>query len=201
MTPASGWERFSTALISDCMDRFGTLSPEVRLLSGRRLAGPAFPVEIMEGESGTLHRAVLRAPAGSVLVVEGQGLRTRAVWGEILTAAALGRGIAGLVLNGMVRDLEAIRERDFPLFAIGTSPAGPHKGWDGRIGDPVACAGVVVHAGDVVVGDRDGVVIVPQSHAPEIEKLVTDRMQLEEEWLARVDKGESTLEVLGIGEE
>ncbi len=170
----------------------------VRSLTGYPVQGPAFPVEITAGENATLHRAVYAAPAGSILVVDGHGHVDRAVWGEVLTVAAQQRGIGGLVLDGAVRDLHAMRERAFPVFAVGTSPAGPHKHPPGRIGVLISCGGVAVAPGDLVVGDADGVAVVP---AADVERVLADarvRASREQEWIAALESGATTLELLGL---
>jgi 4-hydroxy-4-methyl-2-oxoglutarate aldolase len=192
------WEGLSTSLVSDCLGRLQAMAGEIRRLAGSRVAGPAFPVEVVAGESGTLHRALLVAPPGSVLVVAAGGYTGRAVWGEILTVAALQRGLRGLVLDGVVRDLDAIAAHGFPVFARGTCPAGPHKSPPGRSGEPVACGGVVVAPGDVVLGDGDGVVVVPAAAAEEVHARARERLGQEQEWLRRLRGGETTVEILGL---
>lgn len=196
----SRWDDVSTPLISDSLGRFGALDPSIRRLSGGRLVGPAFPVETMEGDSRTLHHAVDRAPEGAVLVVDAKGVHSRAVWGEVLSRAAIARGLRGLVLYGSIRDLDAIRQLDFAVFALGSTPAGPHKGWMGRIGEPVSCAGVTVESGDLVVGDADGVVVVPQAEMDRVYQNAMEKKRLEDGWLERIDAGESTLDILDLRE-
>lgn len=191
------WSGISPAIASDCMGRFGAMVG-IRRLSGAEMAGPAFPVETAAGENGTLHRALRVVPAGAVLVVAAAAGEDRAVWGEVLTLAAEQAGIRGVVLDGATRDVDAIRGRDFPLFARATSPAGPHKGWPGRIGEPVACAGVVVSPGDVVLGDGDGVAVVPAADAERVLAAARERAGLEQEWLGRIRAGEPSTRVLGL---
>lgn len=195
---ASRWEGLSTTLISDALDRFQVMDAAIRRLSGGRLFGPAYPVRSMVGENSVIHRAVARAPAGSVLVVDAEGYADRAVWGDVLTAAALARGIVGGVIDGAVRDSEAIRERGFPLFARGVAAAGPHKGWRGVIGEPIQCGGVVVAPGDLIVGDADGVVVVPADLAEGTLEAATAAREREAEWMRRIAGGETSVTVLGL---
>lgn len=194
------WDGVSTPLISDCLGRFGCFDPSIRQLCGNGLVGPAFTVETMEGDSRTLHHAVDRAPEGAVLVIDAKGLRTRAVWGEVLSQAAAARGIRGLVLYGAIRDLDAIRQFGFPVFALGSTPAGPHKGWMGKIGEAVSCAGVTVHAGDLIVGDADGVVVIPEAESDRVYQAAMEKKQLEDGWISRIHAGESTLDILDLRE-
>ena len=191
------WEGLSTATVSDCMARFGAMRG-VRRLSGGRLVGPAYPVQTMAGENSTLHRAIQTAPAGSVLVVDAAAAEDRAVWGEVMTVAAIHGQLRGLVLDGVTRDLDAISGHNFPLFARGTCPAGPHKGWSGRLGTRISCGGVVVEADDVVIGDGDGVVVVPHGDAQAVLVAARDRVRDEAEWMARISAGEPSTTVLGI---
>jgi regulator of RNase E activity RraA len=176
------------------------MAADVKRLAGERLFGPAFPVRTMAGDSSTLHRAVAAAPSGSVLVVDAGAYTDRAVWGEVLTIAAMVRGLEGAVIDGAVRDIDAIRRLAFPLFARGHTPAGPHKGWMGDMGGPVSCGGVVVEEGDLVVGDGDGVVVVPHAHATEVRLAINNRVELEDEWLRRIRAGEPSYAVLGLHE-
>jgi regulator of RNase E activity RraA len=188
----------STAIISDCLNRFGAMSAGVRRLAGGALFGPAFTVRTMAGESSTLHLAVAAAPPGSILVVDAGGYCDRAVWGELLSVAAVARGLNGTVVDGAVRDVAAIRAMGYPLFARAHTPAGPHKGWTGDWGRPVSCGGVVVHTGDLVIGDDDGVVVVPVDEAPQVRAALEPRLEVEDGWRRRINAGESSAAVLGL---
>ncbi len=200
MSSSPSLDSFGTALITDCLGRFGGMRGDIRLLVGERVAGKAMTVQVVPGENGTIHRAVARATAGSVLVVAAGGGLERAVWGEVLARAAVAKGIAGVVIDGAVRDLEALRTVGLPTFALGAAPLGPHKGWAGRIGAPVACAGVVVHDGDLVVGDGDGVAVIPAADVERTRELASARQALEAGWLERIARGESTVDILGLEE-
>ncbi len=188
----------STAVIADCMGRFGAMHGRIRRLSGSGLAGPAFTVEVAAGENRTIHLAIEQAPAGSVLVVDAEGHLGRAVWGDVMTAAAIASGIAGLVVDGAIRDLGAIRERDFPVYASGVTPAGPHKGWPGRIGLPVAVGDVCIATGDLVVGDLDGVAVVPSGEIDRVLEAAHERNALEARWMRRIEEGEPSPDVLKL---
>ena len=193
----SAWDGLPSSVISDCLDRFQVMDSAIRSLTHQRMVGPAFTVETMAGENSTIHRAVYNAPAGSVLAIDADGYDQRAVWGEILTVAAKHGGIAGVVIDGAVRDIDAIRERSYPVFARAVCAAGPHKGWRGRIGTTIQCGGVVVSPGDILVCDEDGVVVVPREGAEEIAAVARERLALESSWIERVDAGETTLEIVG----
>ena len=192
------WQGLSTAIISDCLDRFQVMDPAIRSLTGGHLIGPAYPVLTMAGENSTLHRAVVGAPVGSVLVVDAGGYLGRAVWGEVLTVAAEVAGIRGVVIDGAVRDFDELQKQELPVFARGACAAGPHKGWQGRIGQPIQCGGVPVSPGDLVVGDGDGVVVVPSSLLEDVHQAARDRLAAERSWIARIRGGETTLTILGL---
>lgn len=192
------WRQFPTATISDCLGRGQAMDAGIRRLSSGSLVGPAFTVQTAAGDSSTIHRALASAPSGSVLVVDAAGHTARAVWGFVLTVAAQQRGIEGLVLDGVVRDMAALHSVDFPVFARGTCPAGPHKGFAGRWGQRIACGGVVVSPGDLVVGDDDGVVIVPGDEVEALPVAIRRRQREEERWRAQIRAGQSSAELLGL---
>lgn len=192
------WLKLPTTVIADSLGRFQAMSSKIRRVSGSPFAGPALTVRTVAGDSSTLHRAVARATAGAVIVVDAGGYPDRAVWGEVLAVAATKAAVTGLVVDGVVRDVQALRDRAFPVFARGACPAGPHKGWHGEIGGRIQCGGVPVEGGDWIVADLDGVVAVP---AGEMERVLSDaaaRQQTEATWISRIEAGETSLSVLGI---
>ncbi|MGH8875716.1 MAG: RraA family protein [Acidimicrobiia bacterium] len=192
------WLGLPTAMISDCLGRLGAMDAGIKRYSGKQLAGVAFTVETGAGDSATIHRALEVAPAGAVLVVDAGGHLNRAVWGYILTVAAVAGDLRGLVLDGAVRDLGAIRETGFPVFARAVCPAGPHKGLAGRIGATIQCGSVAVSPGDLVVGDDDGVVVVPHDRSGHLLKEIEARRRQEEEWVALIRAGAKSAKVLGL---
>lgn len=197
----ANWSALPTALISDCLNRFQVMDGGIKpLTSEERLVGPAFTVQCMVGDSSTIHRAVAEAPASAVLTVDAGGFESRSIWGEVLTAAAQAKGLAGAVLDGALRDLEAIRARGFPVYCRGVSPAGPHKGWQGEWGRTIQCGGVPVSPGDLIVGDADGVVVVPADRIQEVFVAANSRLSREREWIRRIEMGESSVSVLALKE-
>jgi 4-hydroxy-4-methyl-2-oxoglutarate aldolase len=124
---------------------------------GARVAGPAFPVRCSAGDNLAIHVAVMRAPAGSVLVADMSGEREFGYWGEVLTTGAEARGIAGLVIDACVRDCDALAAHGFPVFSTGLALTGASKVQPGAIDRPVEVGDVTVEPGDWIVGDVDGV--------------------------------------------
>lgn len=194
----AAWLGVPTALISDCLDRFGAMDAGIRPVTGLPLAGWAATIQAMPGDSATVHGALTHARPGSVLVIDAGGHLDRAVWGAVLTAAAQAAGVVGAVIDGAVRDVAAVRGLGFPLFARGTNPAGPHKAGGGRTGTVVSCGRVAVAPGDLVVGDEDGVVVIPRAELARVRQAVRDREEVERGWLARIAAGEPSASVLGL---
>ncbi|MPZ63318.1 MAG: RraA family protein [Propionibacteriales bacterium] len=193
-----GWRQLPTATIADCLGRHNVVAARLRPVSGDGVLGVALGVRVMPGDSGSLHQALNHVPPGRVLVVDAGGYADRAVWGEVLTVAAQARQVRGLVLDGAVRDIAAIRRRAFPVYAVALSPAGPHKSGGGEWGGTVACGGAVVPTGDLVVGDGDGVVVVPWSRRLAVLAEARDRMATERRWLAEIAAGRASSDVVGL---
>ncbi|MDH3398544.1 MAG: methyltransferase [Acidimicrobiia bacterium] len=203
MSPAAGfdgeaWDTVATANLSDAIGRVGAMEGGIRRMCGQRMVGPAHTVLTGTGDSSSIHRALVDALPGSVVVVDAQGGTDRAVWGNVLTLAARAQGVIGAVIDGAVRDIDEIAALDFTLFARATCPAGPHKGFRGFHGVPVQCGRVVVNPGDIIVGDADGVTVVPVAQVgtvlAEVERVVTR----EREWIDRIRAGESSAQILGL---
>jgi len=148
-----------------------------------KLAGPALTVEVRPGDNLMIHAAMSLAKPGDVLVIDGKGDQTSALMGTIMMTACRQLGIAGVVVDGAVRDSLDIEEMGFPVFSVGTNPNGPTKNIGGRIGHPVSCGGVTVHAGDFVVADADGVMVVERAQlaaliAPAQKKVVDEAKRI-----------------------
>lgn len=199
---------YPTATLHEAGGRIGALPARLRPVSpGMRVAGRALPVSSPAGDNLWLHRAIYRAAPGSVLVVEFTGAADPGEyghWGEIMAVAAQQRGIAGLVADGGVRDVDRLVALDFPTFAAGVSirgtdkdPAGP-----GSIGRPVRIGEVTVSPKDIVVGDADGVVVLPAARAGAIVAAGAGREARESELLVDLRGGLTTLEAFRLpGEE
>lgn len=152
----------AVANVSDCMTRMTAAGPRLRPLHGTgRLAGPAITVKTRPGDNLMIHKALDMAQPGDVIVVDGGGDLTNALFGELMLTYAVGRGIAGVVINGAVRDLDVIAAGTFPVYAAGVTHRGPYKDGPGEINVPIAIDGMVIHPGDLMLGDADGVLCVP----------------------------------------
>jgi regulator of RNase E activity RraA len=159
-----------TANIGDAMDRLFVMHAAIKTVwPGARMAGPAFCVLTAPGDNKAVHSAIDEAQPGAVIVVAA-GCVDRALIGELMAGRAAARGLAGIVVDGAVRDAHDIGEMRFPVFARGVTPAGPYRNGPGIHQIPVAVGGVAVCPGDIVVGDDDGVVVIRQQ---ELEAVLT----------------------------
>jgi RraA family protein len=165
MVSSEAVERFRSlpvANVSDSMARMSAGGASLRPMhAGGGLAGPALTVKTRPGDNLMLHKALDLAEAGDVIVVDGGGDLTNSLMGELMLAHAETRGLAGIVLYGAVRDVAYMRSRRFPVFAAGVTHRGPYKDGPGEINVPIAIEGMVIHPGDLVIGDDDGVLCVP----------------------------------------
>ena len=158
--------KLPAANIGDAMDRLGVADSAIQAVwPGAKLAGPAFTVWTRPGDNKGIHAALQQASPGDVIVVAGGADESRALLGELIGERAINLGVAGFALDGAARDAEALGEIGMPVFARATSPAGPYKDGPFRLGTAVAFGGVPVLPGDVIVGDSDGVVVIPRDQA------------------------------------
>lgn len=188
-----------TSILSDSMNRFQAMDAGIKpLKEGTKLLGVAFTAQAMESCNWEAHQALTLTEAGDVLVIATRGGMNAAVWGHVMTTAAKVRNLAGVVIDGCIRDAAENRADTLPIYCRGIAPSGPHKGWQGNINVPIACAGVVVNAGDIIVGDDDGIVVIPQHKAEEVLLEANKRIAGEEEWYRRIAAGETTSEIFGL---
>jgi 4-hydroxy-4-methyl-2-oxoglutarate aldolase len=174
------------------------VDPDVRAAwPGAAVAGPAFTVQGAGGDNLALHRAVLAAPAGSVLVAD-LGGAAHGHWGEVLAVAAQQRGIVGLVIDGGVRDVDEMRDLGFPAFSRNNTVRGTRKLFAGALGVDIRVGGVQVATGDLVVADADGVVVLPAVRVPAVLDRADARVAQEATIVERLRSGASTLELYGL---
>lgn len=200
MTPLlAALAEFPTTTLSDALGRTGTMGHAIKPLGpGMRCLGPAFTVRCWPADNLALHQALELASPGEVLAVDGGDVRDTALVGELMVHAAKLRGLAGMVIQGAVRDAAGIRALGLPVFATAVAPRGPVKETLGALGVPIQCGGLLVHPGDLVAGDDDGVVVIPAEEA----KAVLERaraIRAKEEKIRRgLEAGRSTVDLLGL---
>jgi 4-hydroxy-4-methyl-2-oxoglutarate aldolase len=166
--------------------------------SGAAVAGPAYPVGCTPGDNLAVHVGVTKAPRGSVLVVDVGQVADRGYWGEVLTTAAEAAGLAGLILDGGVRDVAALEAHEFPVFSAAIALTGATKDKPGSVGIPVRVGGVLVAAGDWVVADVDGVSFVLRASVDEVLAAGRDREAKEVGYFEALMSGSTTVELLGL---
>jgi 4-hydroxy-4-methyl-2-oxoglutarate aldolase len=164
-----------------------------------RLVGRALTVECPEGENLMLHRAVARAQAGDVIVARCGGT-LHGYWGEVLAEASLARGVLGLVIDGTVRDVEAMQEIGFPVFAAGTALPGTAKAVEGSVGVAIDVRGANIATGDAVVADVSGVIAIPAGAIADVRARARARSDKERGMIEALRRGTTTLELLGLPE-
>jgi 4-hydroxy-4-methyl-2-oxoglutarate aldolase len=196
--PVARLADLDAATVHEAAGRSGDLDPGIRpIQSGVTLAGRAVTADCHPGDNLAVHRAVLAAGPGDVLVVAAGG-HLAGYWGEILAVAARARGVAGLVIDGGCRDTAALRRMGFPVWSAGVSVRGTVKRTVRSVGEPVVAGGVLVAPGDYVLADDDGVVVVPAARVGGVLDAAEARREREEAGFARLREGATTFEVLGI---
>lgn len=178
------------ANVSDVMGRMTSGGTGLRPLHASGwLGGPAVTVKARPGDNLMLHMAINLAQPGDVLVVDAGGDVTNALFGEMMLKASEKRGVAGIVINGAVRDLAVIRAGHFPVYAAGVTHRGPYKDGPGEINVPISINGMVIEPGDLVIGDEDGLLCVPLRDAATVLQGAKAKHQAEIESLARIEAG------------
>lgn len=174
------------------------MSPQMRpIQKGARIAGPAVTAHVAPGDNLMMHRALVLAQPGDVLVVVSDAPTSGAQWGDMATRYALLKGLAGVVVQGCVRDTDLVEALGMPVWATHVHPVHPDKSGHGRVNTPVVCDGVLVNPGDLVVADGDGVVVVSRHDAPQVVDAAMARMRREDEMARRIEEGASCWELAG----
>ncbi|XBS70373.1 RraA family protein [Acerihabitans sp. KWT182] len=165
------------ANIDDCMGRTAAVCSDIKPLNKARLLGTAFTVKVPEGDNLMFHKAMDLAKPGDVIVIDAGGDINRAIFGELMISYCSKRGLAGVIIDGVVRDYDELSVMDFPVYAKGSIPNGPYKNGPGEINTIISFGGRIVHPGDITVGDGDGIVIINPDDAEyiasEVHKIIT----------------------------
>ena len=202
MTPqqiAQTLGRYPTATIYEAAGKRGDMSPDIRpIVPGAGLSGIAYTVKTFPSDTTGVLRALDDAPPGSVLVIDAGGTRRGAVWGGTSSLVCGLRGLAGCVTDGCVRDVDDLVAAGVAVYAAGVAARGSVKNHEGWRGIPVSVGGVAVSPGDYVVGDSDGIVVVPSAEGAELCERARDQRRIEHERDSRIRKGESLTSVLGL---
>jgi regulator of RNase E activity RraA len=160
--------------VADVMERSCAMNPRIHLMSSPKdqmNVGPAYTVKARAGDNLALHAALNYVGEGDFLVVSNEEDDTRSLIGEVMMAyLKYTKKIAGIIIDGPMRDIDEIGKWDFPVYATGTTPGGPYKEGPGEVNVPIACGGISVNPGDIILADPDGVIVIPRLDAPEILK-------------------------------
>ena len=193
--------KFATPNISDALVRFGGMAPRIKpAFKGAKMAGPAYTVLNYPKDNLMTHYALKHAKAGDVLVVDNHGASVGSGWGELMSTAAKVKGLAGLVVDGPVRDLSALKEIGFPVFSSGIMAEGTVKVTPGSVNCPVCCGDQAVSPGDIILGDEDGVVVVPARKLEEVLKTAETIEEKESVIKQRIMAGETIYDILNLGQ-
>ncbi len=187
---AAAYRELPVANVSDSMNRMFAGGARLRPMhDGAPMAGPAFTVKTRPGDNLMVHKALNIAEPGDIVVVDAGGDLTNAIIGEIMVAFAASRGIAGIVINGAIRDAGTLRSGSFPVYAAGVTHRGPYKDGPGEINVPIAIDGMVIEPGDLIVADEDGFLSIPFDAAQDILDATGRKHQAELKDLAAIAGG------------
>lgn len=198
MNIVSELSKFSAATLHEALGKTGNLPSAIKpIAKNMKVCGPAYTVQTMPRDNVLLHRAYAYANAGDVLIVNCSGFYEAGYWGDLMSLGAKTKGINGLVIDGCVRDADDIEAMDFSVFSRGLCIRGTSNYGDGWLNEPIVIGDVRIHPGDFIVGDRDGVVVVPQNRAEEaIEKAIA--REKKEEWVREeLRKGRVSIDIYG----
>lgn len=182
-------KNFAVANIDDNMSRTAALSADIRPRNCSPLFGSAFTVRVAPGDNLFFHEAMELAQPGDVIMIDAGGFLNRAIFGEIMVTFCRKRGFNGIVVDGSIRDSEAISKlTDFAVYSKGITPNGPYKNGPGEIGTVITVGGKVVKPGDIVIGDADGVVVIDPADAPAIIEATKKTQEKESKTLEYLNK-------------
>lgn len=183
--------------IADTMSRLCAIHSDIRLMTkpgDGNMVGVALTVKARPGDNLMLHKALNMIEPGDVVVVSNEGDRTQSLMGEIMANYAKGRGVAGFVFDGPMRDIDSLYDGGVPIYATGTTPGGPFKEGPGEINVPIACGGIMVNPGDIIVGDPDGVIVIPARDAQAVLEAAQKFMEADQGKLKAAQEGRAKRE-------
>ena len=195
------WSKIPTCVVGDCMNRQNIMSARIKSIkNGMSLCGQARTVSVTHGDNSAIHAALTLMNKGEVLVVDGGGFLDRAVWGELMNRSSISIGIEGVVIDGSVRDIAELRKLSLPVFSAGINATGPTKGGGGKIDVLISCGNVAIKPGDIIIGDDDGVAVIPLEHNEKYYEESIEKIKMEEETIKEINSGQNHKDIFGIKE-
>lgn len=176
MSIVDRFQEVPTTCISDALEGLNNLDAAIKPLKEEyRVAGRAFTVKMPVGDNLVVLKAIREAQPGDVLVIDAKGDTYRAIAGDFILGMAQTLGIKGVIADGVIRDIIGAKKLDYPVFCKGTTIAASGKAGEGAINVPISCGGVTIHPGDLIVGDADGVVVIPRAIEKEVLEKAVDK--------------------------
>ena len=195
------WSKIPTCIVGDCMNRQNIMSSRITsVANGMSLCGQARTVSVVHGDNSAIHAALTLINKGEVLVVDGGGFLDRAVWGELMNRSSIKIGLEGVVIDGSVRDIAELRKLPLSVFPAGVSATWPTKGGGGKIDVLISCGNVAIKSGDIIIGDDDGVAVIPLEYSEKLYKESIDKIKMEEETIKEINTGKNHKDIFGIKE-
>lgn len=188
-----------SATIYEAQGAHGALDAGIKPVSNKmKVVGPALTIDMRPGDNLMIHYALLQAKVGDVLVIDCKGFLEAGVWGDVLTTQALTIGLAGIIVNGAVRDAKSIIEMGFPVFTRGLSIKGTGKSQPGKVNVPVTIGDCTINPGDIIIGDIDGVVVVRSDNIHNALSQAIERENKEIIFKEKIEKGETTADLMKL---
>jgi len=192
-------EHYASANASDALNKTNTMDADIKSVNpGKGVAGRAYTVDCYPGSIITCHKALGEVEPGQILVINGHGDPSGAMWGGLMSLEAIQRGVAGVVVDGAVRDVDTIRELGLPVFARHVTPCVGSNRTVGSTGNPIVCGGVIVRTGDLIIADDDGVVVVPEERMEEVLQRIAAIVEKEKGIAEKVRSGAHIADLLGM---
>ena len=190
--------QFSAATIHEALGKSGNLPSAIKPINATmKICGPAYTVKTMPRDNILLHRAYAYAKPGDVIVASCSGFYEAGYWGDLMSLGAKTKGIAGLVIDGCIRDADDIEAMGFTVFSRGLCILGTSNHGDGTLNEPIIIGDILINPGDIIVGDRDGVVVVPQNRIEEAIEKSKARELKEENVRQQLREGKTSLQIYG----
>ena len=195
------WSKIPTCIVGDCMNRQNIMSSRIESIeNGMSLCGQARTVSVTHGDNSAIHAALTLINKGEVLVVDGGGFLDRAVWGELMNRSSIKIGLEGVVIDGSVRDVAELRKLSLPVFSAGINATGPTKGGGGKIDVLISCGNVAIKPGDIIIGDDDGLALIPLEHNEKHYEESIEKIKMEEKTIKEINSGKNHKDIFGIKE-